>query len=226
MCRLLMVRGETELDPATYLGQFREISRQSREYQGHGWGCAWLAQNGHWQFYRNLNPVWEDETNNFPETRLFIAHARSAFRDEGICIENNMPFSDGNTVFVFNGELQGVRIREEGRIGAEKIYNYLKRFDRGDLGAAVSRGIGVIDKRTRYIRAMNIFLAESNAVHVVSWFGEEPEYFQMRQAIDHRAHIICSMPLDLASQPEWHRIPNHTVFRVSLDQPLEISQAC
>ena len=27
-----------------------------------------------------------------------------------------------------NGELQGVRIREEGRIGAEKIFNFIKQY--------------------------------------------------------------------------------------------------
>ena len=42
-------------------------------------------------------------------------------------------------MFVFNGELRGVRVKADGRIGAEKIFNYVKRFDRGDLGAALER---------------------------------------------------------------------------------------
>ena len=47
---------------------------------------------------------------------------------KGIKIENNMPFTGGNYVYVFNGELRGVRIKEKGRIGAEKIFNYINRL--------------------------------------------------------------------------------------------------
>jgi len=36
-----------------------------------------------------------------------VAHARSAFEDKDIVVENNMPFTDGERVFIFNGELRG-----------------------------------------------------------------------------------------------------------------------
>ena len=127
MCRILWVRSEKPIEITDHLKHFASISRDSNEYQGHGWGCAWI-ENGLWKIYRNIKPVWEDDLSSFGTTNLLLAHARSAFRDEGIEVENNMPFFDGKKVFIFNGELKGVRIREQGRIGAEKIFNYIKYF--------------------------------------------------------------------------------------------------
>lgn len=215
MCRLLLLHDPDGVDPAAHLDHFRELSRHSREYQGHGWGCAWLDDHRGWCLYHNIQPVWEDSAPPFPRTRLFIAHARSAFRDEGIAVENNMPFGDGRNVFAFNGELRGVRIREQGRIGAEKVFNYIKRFDRGDPGAAVERGIDIIQKRTRYVRAMNFFLANRQSVYVASVFNEDPEYFQLRQTAADGLRIICSEPY----RPEeyvWEPIPTQTVQRLDV----------
>ena len=93
-------------------------------------------------------------TGGFDRTTLLVAHARSAFRDEGIVVDNNMPFYDGERVFIFNGELRGVRLRETGRIGAEKVFNFIRLFDRGDPLAAVRRALPIIERRTRYVRAM------------------------------------------------------------------------
>ena len=107
MCRLLAVRSQNPFDPRDYLTRFAFIARNSKEYQGHGWGCSWLAGGG-WNTYRNVCPVWDDGLSRFGRTTLLLAHARSAFRDEGVAVENNMPFTDGRTVFIFNGELHGV----------------------------------------------------------------------------------------------------------------------
>ncbi len=217
MCRLLLVENSEGIDPNPFLARFREVCRDSLEYQGHGWGCAWLDTALRWRIYRSIDPVWDDPKADFPTTSVFLVHARSAFRDEGIVIENNMPFSDGRSVFLFNGELRGVRVRSEGRIGAEKIYNFIRRFDKGDLAAAAQKGVDIITGRTRYIRAMNFLLATSQAVQVCSWFGEYPEYFQMRRAQDGGTGIICSDPLpdvDLA----WEKVPNRWLGTVPLMQ--------
>ncbi len=214
MCRLLLVHNPSGLDPAPHLEAFKALSRNSREFQGHGWGCAWLDVDGQWQLYHRIHPVWED-IRAFPTTTLFLAHARSAFRDEGIVVENNMPFSDGRNVFLFNGELQGVRIKAEGRIGAEKIFNTIKRFDRGDPAAAVARGARVINHRTRRIRAMNFFLANSQNVQVYSQFDSEPEYFQLQQIMLGDEQVVCSARYDLGDN-SWQPIPNHHQFGISL----------
>lgn len=215
MCRLLLVANPTGIDPATHLEAFKALSRSSQEFQGHGWGCAWLDSKSEWQLYHNIQPVWEDR-NQFPDTTLFLAHARSAFRDEGIKVENNMPFTDGKNVFLFNGELQGVKIRVEGRIGAEKIFNTIRRLDKGDLVEATRRGIRVINKRTRYIRAMNFFLASRDHIQVCSQFGENPEYFQLHSLQQGATRIICSRPYDAAGQP-WEAIANNRVETILLN---------
>ena len=160
--------------------------------------------------YHHIDPIWRSEKDDFATTRLFLVHARSAFRDEGIVIENNMPFSDGNSVFLFNGELRGVRIKADGRIGAEKIYQYICRFDKGSLGSAAQKGVDIIVMRSRYIRAMNFFLAERDKVHVCSWFGEDPEYFQLRQAQKENTTVICSAPL-VGFTTHWDKIPNQHI---------------
>ena len=105
-----------------------------------------------------------------------------------------MPFFDGERVFIFNGELNGVRIKAEGRIGAEKIFNYIKRFERGHLLGAVARGVEIIEKRTRRIRAMNFMIGTRDEVVVCSHFSQEPEYFQLRESRDDERLIICSEP--------------------------------
>jgi glutamine amidotransferase len=194
----------------SYLEPFARVAQQSNEYQGHGWGVAYRVEGGSWVYYKNIKPIWEDDLQQFPASDMLIAHARSAFRDEGIVVENNMPFYDERAIFIFNGELQGVRLREEGRIGAEKIFNVIKRFDRGDLGVALQKATALIQKRTRYVRAMNIIVTDHQQFYVSSAYAERPAYFQM--AVKHDpALVICSDPFP--GESGWETIPNQS-FRV------------
>jgi predicted glutamine amidotransferase len=211
MCRLLYVRADSAFAVKKHLEIFAEISENSPEYQGHGWGCAWV-HDGEWQFHHNIRPVWEDDLGAFGETKLLLAHARSAFRDEGICVENNMPFFDGRHVFIFNGELRGVRIREEGRIGAEKIFNYVKRFDKGDMLEAIDRGVKVMEKRTRYVRAMNFVMASLESGYLATLFNEDPEYFQMHRRHQADMDVLCSVAYP--GESGWQAIGNRTVARL------------
>ena len=209
MCRLLCVHAQLPFAIEPHLDVFAAIARDSREYQGHGWGCAWL-EDGQWRLHHDIRPVWEDRRDCFGETTLLLAHARSAFRDEGICVDNNMPFGDGRHVFIFNGELRGVRIREQGRIGAEKVFNYVKRFDRGDMHVALERGLSVIEKRTRHVRAMNVILASPARVHVSCRFAEDSDYFQMRERESGGVRVVCSDPYP--GTTGWTRIDNGAVL--------------
>ena len=209
MCRLLVVKQQTPFACEPHLRAFAQIAQCSPEYQGHGWGCAWLTRDGRWDVYKSIRPVWEDDLSSLPDTTLLVAHARSAFRNEGIAVENNMPFCDGRRVFAFNGELHGVRIRAPGRIGAEKIFNLVKRCDRGDLGAALTPAAQLIAQRTRYVRAMNIILSDGRCVHVHSSFNEDPDYFTMFTRPLDRGFIVCSQPYP--GQAGWTPIENHTV---------------
>ena len=211
MCRILYAHAETPFDIGGLLAPFAELSQNSREFQGHGWGCAW-RENGAWQQYHDIRPIWEDELNQFGETDLLLVHARSAFRDEGIVVENNMPFSDGESMFIFNGELRGVRIKSEGRIGAEKIYNYIRRFDKGDKFDATQRAVDIINKRSAYVRAMNLILSDGEQSVLSTGFSEDPEYFQVHEKRCDGLHLICSDPFP--GQTDWQTIENHTTVRL------------
>lgn len=209
MCRILYARADSEFSITDMLSPFAELSRDSREYQGHGWGCAW-REGGSWRHYHDIRPIWEDDLSQFGSTRLLLVHARSAFRDEGIVVENNMPFSDGESVFIFNGELRGVRIRSEGRIGAEKIYNYIRRFDKGDKCAATAKAVDIIKKRSTYVRAMNLILSDGAQSCLSTNYSENTGYFQMHQKQDGGLHLVCSEPF--AGDRGWTRIENNTTI--------------
>ena len=208
MCRLLVVRSKNPFSISSHLEKFARISKNSKEYQGHGWGCAYRDHRGEWRIYRHIRPVWEDDFSGFPRTTLLVAHARSAFEDRDIRVENNMPFFDGRYVYIFNGELRGVRIREEGRIGAEKIFNYIKRFDKGSTPGALEKAAGIIKKRTRYIRGMNIIMVTDEKIVVYSFFNEDEDYFTIRYR-EGRELVICSEPYP--SENGWQDMEKNRV---------------
>jgi glutamine amidotransferase len=161
-----------------------------------------------WKFYKNIQPVWQDDLSRFGKTTLLTVHARSAFEDRDIIIENNMPFFDGRTVFIFNGELRGVKIREKGRIGAEKIFNYIRRFDQGDTYAALIKAVDIIKKRTRHIRGMNIIMVNDGGIFVSSYFSEDDTYFTMSYR-EGPELVVCSAPYP--GENNWQPIANNSV---------------
>ncbi|HNO77000.1 MAG TPA: hypothetical protein PKN33_02985 [Phycisphaerae bacterium] len=197
MCRLLVVKSRKPFDTKPHLQAFATLSRESKEYQGHGWGCAVINGGGVWSLYHNIKPIWDDDVAAFGESTYLIAHARSAFRDEGVKVENNMPFCDGPNVFVFNGELHGVRIREIGRIGAEKVFNYIKRFDHGDTEVAMRRAFEVIEKRSDNVRAMNVVLCSAAGAWVGTLFNDDPQYYTMHYRCDDDGFAVCSEAYDV-----------------------------
>jgi glutamine amidotransferase len=208
MCRLLLVKSDREFAIADQLVRLAHIAKNSKEFQGHGWGCAY-RENGSWQHYKSIAPIWEDDFSRFGASKLLLAHARSAFKDEGIAVENNMPFYDSRYVFIFNGELRGVKIAEQGRIGAEKIFNFIKRFDHGSMLEALQRGTDLIRKRTKYVRAMNIIMADDQRAYLASIFNEDPDYFTLHYCQDGGRLIVASDRLP--GDERWAEIANGTV---------------
>ena len=246
MCRILLVRSKTPFAIADELRPFASIAQHSREYQGHGWGCSWLTESSAnsgsqttrsqtsgadnsvsdtaagnnsgvgWQHYHNIQPVWQDDLTQFASTTTLLVHARSAFRDEGIAVENNMPFTDGESVFIFNGELRGVKIKSEGRIGAEKIFNYIRRMDKGDKLQALDKAVTIINRRTQYVRAMNILMSDGKQCLVSSTYNEDPDYFQMHRSVHEGVERVCSEPFTLNGDvnPDWEPVVNLTTALV------------
>ena len=208
MCRLLLVKSQTEFPISEHLKEFAAISKNCNEYQGHGWGFAYLTDNS-WKVYKNIKPIWEDNFEQFCNTTLLIAHARSAFRNEGIQIENNMPFQKNDKIFIFNGELHGVRIKEQGRIGAEKIFNYILRFQKRNLIEAFKKVLDIIEKKSNYVKAMNIIMSDKKKIYLSSIFNEEVDYFTMHRKDLPNGLIICSEPYP--NELGWKKINNNTV---------------
>ncbi len=138
MCRLLALRAAEPFDPIPWIAPFAERCRESKEYQGHGWGVSWW-DGKRWERYRSLTPIWEDVPDRLPAASLVLVHARSAFRNEGIVVENNMPFLEDRLAFAFNGELRGVRLSAPGETGAARLFHLLRRFRASSAGDGAGR---------------------------------------------------------------------------------------
>ena len=111
-----------------------------------------------------------------------------------------MPFYEGERIFVFNGELRGVRLRLPGRIGAEKVFRLIQREDRGDLSQAIRAADRLLASKSRYIRAMNVALTDGERIHARCHFNESPDYFTLHYRND-RVPAVCSEPLDKDWRP-------------------------
>lgn len=212
MCRLLYIRSEIPFDPIPHLQAFSEIAKSSQWYQGHGWGCTYL-KNGKWEHYKNISPIWEDDFSFIEKTCLLISHVRSAYLDEGIIVENNMPFHDDKFIFIFNGELNGVKIKSEGRIGAEKIFNYINRFANNiSPMEALEKSVKIINKRTDYVKGMNIIMANKINAFVSSTYTEDPEYYTMHYSDNTQLKVVCSKSYDLIRS--WNRLENNSFLTI------------
>jgi len=206
MCRLLAVHDSRPFDIGSQVRQLAAVARNSREYQGDGWGCAWL-EAGQWRVYRNIRPVWEDDLGRFGRTTLLLAHARSAFRNQGLDVANNMPFISGREVFIFNGEMRGVRIQAGGRIGAEKLFHFLERFGGNHQGQGLVKALDIVKRRSRYIRAMNFILARPGALYVHACFSEDHDYFTLHKKEAGTRYAVCSEPYP--GESGWMALPNN-----------------
>lgn len=166
-----------------------------------------------WHTFRSISPIWEDNLDRFGSAKLFMAHARSAFNNSGITVENNMPFTSHQRIFIFNGELHGVRIRIDGRIGAEKIFNYINRLDHRDPLTSLTRGVEIIRKRSTYVKAMNIIMGDGEKIVLSSMFNEQPSYFTLYRKETLRQLVICSQKFP--GETGWTPIKNRTIEEYS-----------
>lgn len=208
MCRLLLIRAQAAQEIAAWLRPFAEMCRVSPEFQGHGWGLVWRDHAGNWQEHKQLEPIWDCVLSGFGSSDFVIVHARSAFRDEGIELANNMPFRNDRHIFIFNGELRGVRLARPGRIGAEKIFNTILGFHKGDLAAAFRRATELILARSAYVRALNMLMTDGERIYLASHFSETPEYFTLHRQQGDGLEAICSQPL----AGHWQTIDNATTL--------------
>ena len=74
---------------------------------------------------------------------------------------------------------------------------------------SIKRGVEVIEKRTRYVRAMNFVMASLHSAYLTTVFGEDPDYFQLHRRREADIDLVCSVAYP--GERNWHAIDNHTV---------------
>ncbi len=170
------------------------------DWQGDGFGIAWLDGSDVWQVQKSLQPIWEEKASftQVPVTKTLIAHARSAsFPHHKGLIEFNQPYIIGDAVFVFNGLVKGVTIPNiPGKIGAEKICSLvreaLQSFAPQEALEHVKRRL--LDN-SKEIVALNIGLATKDGIYSLNHFSRHPEYYSLHMWEQEGRRFICSEPL-------------------------------
>lgn len=224
MCRFLVLRAPEPFDPVPWIEPFAERCEASREYQGHGWGVSWWTGAG-WERHRSVEPIWDEIPDRLPASTLVLVHARSAFRNEGIVVENNMPFLSGDLAFAFNGELHGVRLSVPGETGAARLFTLLERFRAscgGDLLSALERLDRVVTERSEHVRAMNMVVSDGRDVWVNAHFSQEPDYFTLwRAEVPGEGGGLLAVSSERfdtdSATPAWAPIPNRATLK--LEEP-------
>lgn len=221
MCRILGIEADAPVEAGPWIRAFALRCRDSREYQGHGWGVSWWTGT-EWRTHRSLTPIWEDDVCPPPAAAVLV-HARSAFRNEGVELANNMPFVDDDVAFAFNGELRGVRLTAPGATGAARLFHLLLRFRdtaEGDAVAALGRLDEVVTRRTDHVRALNAVVADGPRLAITTRFDDaETEYFTMHVAAVDAGQTGVGAEMRLVSservsaggiEPDWSPVPNRT----------------
>lgn len=202
MCRLLMVKSKLPMQPQSRLQDFALMCQKSRtldgDWQGDGWGIAWLDSQNKWQLKKSLSPIWEDQEKfkNIPKTKLFVSHARSAsFSEQKGVIDYNQPYINSGYCFVFNGMLKGVKLRKKikGEIGAQKIWRLLQwRLKTDHPSQALKNVYEFLKSNTREIEGLNIGLATKDSLFALCDQNCNQEYFALRLMKKKAQQIVCS----------------------------------
>ncbi len=203
MCRFLLCKSKQLINPKKILSSFAKMAQNSKafdgDWQGDGWGIAWLKDNK-WQEYRSLKPIWEEKEKflKFPQSYIFSIHARSAsFPQHKNNIEYNQPYINEFYSYVFNGLLRGVTLSLSGDIGAQKIWlllnDYLKKMN---LTQALYKTTDILKKNSRSIQALNIGIAGKNTISAYCHYTKHPNYYSLQYSDSSDVKIICSEVID------------------------------
>lgn len=183
-----MIRSKKPIKPNRFLADFAKICKNNSQWQGDGWGIAWKLEDGNWKIEKSLKPIWEEEEKfrKVSATKLLVVHARGAsFPHQKGDINFNQPYVDSNVCFVFNGELYGVKLKAEGKIGAQKIFNLLER-------TSLERVRYLLRKNSKKILGMNIGLVKGDTINVLCDYDEQQDYYTLRYYIDKDITLVCS----------------------------------
>ena len=205
MCRFLLIKSQTAIQPAELLQKFSAMAKNSKtfdgDWQGDGWGVSWKNENG-WSLKKSLKPIWEDEAvfTIIPASTHFLIHARSAsFPHHKDIIEFNQPYIAGTYAFVFNGLLKGVALPHpvEGKIGAQKIWNILQEYlQNNSPETSLELVKEYLLKHTKFIQALNIGLSDGVNNYGLCQYGANPEYYSLHSYRSDSLSLLSSEPLE------------------------------
>lgn len=188
-----------------YLSDFAAMAKSSKaldgDWQGDGWGLAYLDDTGSWVSQTSVKPVWEEKHifPRIPESSFFLVHARSAsFAQHKETLEYNQPFVHGKYAFVFNGLLKGVTLPYSvpGKIGSQKIWSILKtNLETMKPQDALKKTVKTLNTYTREIQAMNIGLADGKNIYTYCQYSGHPEYYNLHCCDTEKISVVCSEKL-------------------------------
>ena len=205
MCRFLIAKSTKPIRPSKILEAFASMAKKGKafdgDWQGDGWGIAWMSDDSTWKIYKSLSPIWEEEKKfeDFPETNLFAIHARSAsFPQHKNNLEFNQPYISDSTLFVFNGLLKGVRLpfSVSGTIGTQKIWALLQdELKNKNPKDALNKVKDLLIKHMREIQALNIGMIYGGDLFSVNYFTKLRNYYTLQRFFYKTTDIICSEKL-------------------------------
>lgn len=225
MCRVLLANRPERFNAGEVLSAFADMCELSRtpednDWQGDGWGVSWLNEDDNWQTLKSTMPIWEDK-NRFDEVGLsktFISHARSkSFEHNELNIDHNQPYTDNDLAYVFNGVMRGVALKAEGEIGAQKVFNILKKYRKNrSLVEAMAKLRDQINIATKELVATNIIATDKKIASVLcNHWGKTSDYHSINYSLTESENIICSESLDLKDR-SWSKMQNQQILSFNL----------
>ena len=136
------------------------------------------------------------------DEKLLIAELRGRAGVELVFLD------DRRLVFDFHARPE-VDVVLERSINHSRAMHALRLFE-----GAGTPCVNSYEVRTRYVRALNMIVADTaQHVHVATSFREDPEYFQMHSTELDDTRVICSEPYPGRARgaPAWTPVPNGTV---------------
>ncbi len=212
MCRFILLASPEPCDMREFAAQFAQMCQRSNcldgDWQGDGWGLAWLDDNAAWQRHRSLEPIWTEPeaVQDIPLTRHLVMHARAAsFPHQKGRIGYNQPYVHGAHAFVFNGLIKGVKLPRKvpGSIGAAKIW-WLVR-EQLEQGASPQQALdhvyALLAEHSRAIQGCNLGLSNGQDYAFYNGNPSGLEYYQLHQAQHDTLRMVCSEPF---GDYTWH----------------------
>jgi predicted glutamine amidotransferase len=210
MCRLLLIKTNKIQSQTNLLMEFAQMCKKSKapdgDWQGDGFGITWLNYNNSWETIKSTLPIWEkpEIINEVPNTNIVLVHARSATFKNQLNVGDtsfNQPFSDDKYAYIFNGHLEGVKLKfpVRGKTGAEKLWNLLNiklTYTQPIIALNELLQERVLD--TNKIYAMNIGLSDKKNIYALcKYLPNEiiPDYHKLHYYSNDKIKLIVSEPI-------------------------------